>query len=61
LFTATGIAAMLEAKDLAGVDQVKPFVFALLERLCGTTAAGPNMTVYVLYQDMVATATSRFS
>jgi Plavaka transposase len=61
LFTATGIAAMLEAKDLAGVDQVMPFVFALLDRLCGTTAATPRTTVCVLYQDMVATATSRFS
>jgi hypothetical protein len=61
LFTATGISAMLEAKDLAGVDQVMPFVFVLLDRLCGTTAAAPNMTVCVLYQDMAATATSRLS
>jgi hypothetical protein len=60
LLTATGIAAMLEAKDLAGVDQVMPFVFALLDRLCGTTAAAPNTTLCI-YQDMVATATSRFS
>jgi hypothetical protein len=52
---------MLEAKDLAGVDQVMPFVFALLDRLCGTTAAAPNTTVCVLHQDMIATATSRFS
>jgi hypothetical protein len=61
LFTATGIAAMLEAKGLAGVGQVMPFVFALLDRLCGTTAAAPRMTVCVLYQDVVATATSRLS
>jgi Plavaka transposase len=61
LFTATGIAARLEAKDLAGVDQVMPFVFVILDRLCGATAAAPNTTVCVLYQEMVATATSRFS
>jgi hypothetical protein len=61
LFTATGFAAMLEAKDLAGVDQVMPSVVALLDRLCGTTAAGPRTTVCVVYQHMVATATSLFS
>jgi hypothetical protein len=61
LFTSNGIAAMHEAKDLAGVDQGMPFVFALLDRLCGTTAAAPRTAVCILYQDMVATATSRFS
>jgi hypothetical protein len=61
LVTSTGIAAMLEAKDLAGVDQVMPFAFALLDRLCGTAAAAQRKTVCALFQDMVATTTSRFS
>jgi hypothetical protein len=38
-FTATGITAMLEAKDLAGADQDMPFELAPLDRLCGTTGA----------------------
>jgi hypothetical protein len=60
LFTAKGIAPMLEARELGAVALVTPFVFALVDRLCGETATAPCTRVAVLYQDMVAFATSRF-
>jgi hypothetical protein len=60
LFKAKGIATMPEARELGAVAQVTPFVFALVDRLCGAAATAPFTRVAVLYQEMVALETSRF-
>jgi Plavaka transposase len=60
-FTATGVTSMLEGRDYAGLDQVMPFVCTLIHRLCGDVSGAPCAKVFVLYQDMVGTATSRFN
>lgn len=44
LFADQGIAAMLEAKDMKNVQQVLPFVGALLDRLCYSEAATGNLS-----------------
>jgi hypothetical protein len=51
---------MLDARELAAVAQLTPFVFAPVNRLCGAAVKAPCTRVAVLYQDMVALATSRF-
>jgi hypothetical protein len=60
LFTAKGIAPMLDARELAAVAQMIPFVFALVGPLCGAAGTAPCTGVAVLYKDTVALATSRF-
>ena len=61
LFSDTGIAAMLEARNLRDVDQVMPFVASLVDRLCGEVESCPVTHVVVMYTDMVQFMRRRFS
>ena len=46
---------------LDGIDQVMPFVFPLLNRICGTITKSHLTTICVLCQELVVTASSCFS
>lgn len=61
LFTGTGLASMMEAKDLSEVDQVFPIVAATIDRLCGYQSSALNTKVSVMYCDLVNIATRRFA
>ncbi len=48
-FTSYGVIGMLEAKDLYGIMQVRPFIAAMGDRFCGQQRACPTVTLFVLY------------
>lgn len=51
-FNEEGLAGMLEAKDLKNLDNVSPFLGALIDRICGLDYA-PVTTVFTLYVDIM--------
>ena len=53
VFEEDGIVGMLEARDFRNIDQVSPFIGAILDRLCGETMSAPCTTVFTLFVDMV--------
>ena len=52
-YTCDGIVGMLEAADFSCLDQVFPFIGALIDRLCGEVDQCPTTTVMTLYNEMV--------
>ena len=53
-YTSDGIVGMLEASDFACLDQVFPFVGALMDHLCGEVGESPTTKVMTLYSDLLA-------
>ena len=54
LYTSDGLASMLEASDLLCVDQIFPFIGALVDRLCGEVEEAPTTKVMTMYTDIVS-------
>ena len=52
-YTSDGIAGMLEAADFMCLDQVFPFVGALIDRMCGEVEEAPTTHVMTLYSDLL--------
>ena len=53
-YSSEGIVGILEASDMACLDQVFPFVGALIDRLCGEVEESPTTKVMTLYSDLLA-------
>ena len=52
-FTDSGILGMLEASDLDRIDEVSPFLGAIIDRCCGETKNAPVTTVFTLYVNLL--------
>lgn len=60
-FGPSGVAGLLEARDMRCVDQIGPFMGAIMDRMCGEEDSSPVTSVFVQYWGIVSDAYQRNS